>query len=412
MSVQIENGFAIAQASKIIHPKASSQTQALPKDAIFKNLSKEQCEIVAVYLQQREVAPSEIIIKEGISDDQLFIIEKGEVEVFKSEESSERMYFLAKLGAGECFGELALLDQRERSASVRARVHTKLQTLSKIDFESLAQSHPEIYQQLLKNISSFIARRLRLTNELTTATLDEALDDAKKFTGMAIVMAYIVTAFAFFILFTGLLRPLMTSLGAIFAILAPLLIAFAGVAMLTLWKSGYPMWMFGFTMKNWKKHLEESLWWTFIFMAILVAVKWMFVNIIPSLNGYPIFFSSNQPGLSNITPPAQAWLLTIVYALLVPLQEIIVRGSLQSPFMDLLQRSRFRNAIAIAASTMMLAAMNINISISFALATIIIGIFLGCLYARQKSLVGVIFSHILISIWSFGFLRLYEIFYV
>jgi HEAT repeat protein len=96
-------------------------------------------------------APGEAIIHEGEPGDTLYAVLHGSVRV----ERGGRL--LARLGPGECFGELAIIDQEPRSATVIAEEGTTLLAIAQEDFHELLADHPDLATSVLRVIS----RRLR-----------------------------------------------------------------------------------------------------------------------------------------------------------------------------------------------------------------------------------------------------------
>jgi len=84
----------------------------------------------------------EEVFHQGDIGDALYIIIKGQVEVVIEENGSERI--VCQMGPGEFFGELALLQHRPRTASVRCTQPTTLLALPKADFQALAMSLPQL----------------------------------------------------------------------------------------------------------------------------------------------------------------------------------------------------------------------------------------------------------------------------
>ncbi|NGX51203.1 MAG: hypothetical protein K1060chlam2_01064, partial [Chlamydiae bacterium] len=84
----------------------------------------------------------EEVFREGDMGDYLYIIVNGEVEVFTTENDEERV--MGRLGKGEYFGEMALLNQRSRSATVRCSAPVDLLALKKSDFGVLISSFDEL----------------------------------------------------------------------------------------------------------------------------------------------------------------------------------------------------------------------------------------------------------------------------
>jgi CRP-like cAMP-binding protein len=382
-----------------VHDRSGSLTL----EALFKNMSQAERQIAYSYFQEEKISSAAVIINEGEIAEKLYIIEEGEVEVYKSAIAHQREHHLALLKKGECFGEFSLLDESQRSASVRTKTDTSLHTLTKQNFNLLAVKHPPIYMHLLKNLAGSVTQRMRHINEVSVASLEKALWHAKQRVGMGVFMSYSLTCMALFILLVGLMHHLVEKTVESVMLTGPILVIVASIMILMMWQSGYSMKVFGFSLRNWKKNLFQSFWWTLIFMVVLIGFKWVLVRTIPALKDEPIFNWRMKDHHLSFWLAFAAWM---GYAVFVPLQEIITRGALQSPLMYFLPRSRYRTIIAIAISTMLFSAMHSYLSIYYSLAVLVPGFFWGALYARQRTLVGVIFSHIVIGVWALEFLNL------
>lgn len=94
----------------------------------------------------------EIIIEEGQSDDTLYVIRAGEVQVVHDGE------VLATLGAGELIGEMALIDNMPRSATVIAATDTILVPISGDHFYALLQKTPVFGTTVMHIISKRLRR--------------------------------------------------------------------------------------------------------------------------------------------------------------------------------------------------------------------------------------------------------------
>lgn len=103
------------------------------------------------------VGPGEVFIEEGAYGDTLFIILKGAVEVTKRE--GEHDVTLATRGPGEFLGEMSLLEQAPRTASVRATEPSELLAIGQEAFRQLLARRPEAAATLLRTVTS----RLRST---------------------------------------------------------------------------------------------------------------------------------------------------------------------------------------------------------------------------------------------------------
>lgn len=115
---------------------------SLKNTEIFKALADGDLEKFSNKLKERVYPPNTAIVREGSSGDAMFIIKSGKVEVRRKEQTLGIDLAIATLGGGACFGEMALLTGKPRSATVMAVMPTEVFVLEKRDFDSLLMSHP------------------------------------------------------------------------------------------------------------------------------------------------------------------------------------------------------------------------------------------------------------------------------
>ncbi len=122
------------------------------------------------------------VIIEGQTGETMYIIEEGSVEISKTlvfrrgqEESKDRDKILTRLSADDhaIFGEVALLENSKRTATVVALTDCLLLEIAKPDFLRLAEENPRIGYKITRNIAQLLCTRLRKADEdtikLTTA---------------------------------------------------------------------------------------------------------------------------------------------------------------------------------------------------------------------------------------------------
>ena len=129
------------------------------------NLSPSEVQAIIPLLKALSVEPGTTLCQEGAPGDAMFIIVDGEADIYKGPQ------LMAQLGAGEMFGEMALLTGEERSASVVARTPMRLYELDKSDFDGMLTRSPH----LASGLSRILARRLRETTQ-STAKAQETSD--------------------------------------------------------------------------------------------------------------------------------------------------------------------------------------------------------------------------------------------
>lgn len=94
--------------------------------------------------------PGQTIIRQGDIGDCIYFIQSGEVEVVRDE--SGREVPVARLSAGQYFGEMALLSSQPRNATVRALTTVKLSVLGKGNFLSMLRALPTTQKDVLKTV--------------------------------------------------------------------------------------------------------------------------------------------------------------------------------------------------------------------------------------------------------------------
>ena len=131
----------------------------LATSSLFKPLSPEERRQILGSFTMEEIPMGAMVLQEGSPGDSLYIIKKGEVEVFTLAPQGETLT-LARLKEGDFFGEISLLTAKPRTASVKALQPAELLRLDKKDFDPITVSHPEIKKILEESL------QLRVANEL------------------------------------------------------------------------------------------------------------------------------------------------------------------------------------------------------------------------------------------------------
>jgi HEAT repeat protein len=125
---------------------------------VFAGLEGEELAALADIALEKDSSPGEVFFEEGQLAHHLYIIVSGKVEIFRRVGSSERP--LAVLGPRECFGEMAILDDEPRSASIRALEPTVVLKIDRESFREFIQERPQIAFAIFKILSG----RLRSKN--------------------------------------------------------------------------------------------------------------------------------------------------------------------------------------------------------------------------------------------------------
>lgn len=130
---------------------------------IFVGLTETELQRLAVLFTSQTVGSGAMIIEEKTKGRSMYIIADGSVEVFITGSEGERV--LVVLGKDQVFGEMALIDQGYRSASVRASSGgCKLYVMDRKQFMELIESNTRIGYIVMRNLASDLAFKLRHHN--------------------------------------------------------------------------------------------------------------------------------------------------------------------------------------------------------------------------------------------------------
>jgi serine/threonine protein phosphatase PrpC len=139
--------------------EVEARMDVLRRIPLFRHLKyKELIQLLSI-VKSRRVAGGEKIVEEGAVGDELYVILRGKAEVVKGDVS------VAQLGPGSHFGEMALIDNAPRSATVAAAEDTTLMVIDRQNFFALMRKDALLAVKLLWAFLQVLSERLRLTNE-------------------------------------------------------------------------------------------------------------------------------------------------------------------------------------------------------------------------------------------------------
>lgn len=148
----------------------------LKETALFKDLTVEQIRNLLSISKKVLFSENDIIIKEGEVGDTMHIMLEGTVEVAKSLiiegmdnkiTGKDKVFTKLNVGQHAVFGEITLLEECRRTATVRAVTDCVLYEIKKDDFLRLAGEDYELGYRVLLNLSRIVSSRLRKADEDT-----------------------------------------------------------------------------------------------------------------------------------------------------------------------------------------------------------------------------------------------------
>ncbi len=132
---------------------------------MFDQIKSDDLKILARSMNFMDFQPREVIFNEGDKGDFVCFVTRGALDVVKKNEKGKDVV-IATLGKGRSIGEMSIIDDFPRSATVRAKTQSTLLILTRKRFEEMLEQHPQIGVKLLKGIAKFMSMNMRKTSSL------------------------------------------------------------------------------------------------------------------------------------------------------------------------------------------------------------------------------------------------------
>jgi len=145
--------------------------QLLKGVRLFEHIPEKQLAALGEFLEPREHADGAVIFEEGSRGDSLYFVTGGRVRISKRVSAGE-LKDLAILGPGDCFGEMALIEEVSRSAQAAACGDVKLLRLHRDDLNRWLKSHPAPAADFFSHLVQTLSWRLRRTSSELTLIYD------------------------------------------------------------------------------------------------------------------------------------------------------------------------------------------------------------------------------------------------
>lgn len=146
----------------------------LKKVPVFSSLTDQEVGFLAPRLVQRRASAGEVIFSEGDSCAGLYIVQSGNVRIFKSS-AGGREQVLAIDGPGSSIAELPVFDGGNYPASAQAVTDCVLVFVSKQDFQALCVQYPQVALKVLKVVGGRLRRLVGIIEELSFTTVRHRL---------------------------------------------------------------------------------------------------------------------------------------------------------------------------------------------------------------------------------------------
>ena len=135
------------------------------RETFLSDLSENDRKIIFDQCTRRSVRPRTVIVSQGSSGRDMFIVVSGSLKVSVLSAEGKEISFVV-LRQGDYFGELSMIDGRRRSATVTAIQNSELLVLGHAEYQRLLREHPHTATKFLTRMLLTLANRIRATDEL------------------------------------------------------------------------------------------------------------------------------------------------------------------------------------------------------------------------------------------------------
>lgn len=151
--------------------EGARRLELLRNSALAVELTGDQCAILADVISLRDLKDGEVLVKQGASDNHLYVIVSGALAVARQTEANGQWINLNLLTKGDLAGELGFMDGRPHYAALRATGPTQVLSLEREKLESLLEREPVIVYRVMRaifRVVHVILNRMAMqTSELT-----------------------------------------------------------------------------------------------------------------------------------------------------------------------------------------------------------------------------------------------------
>lgn len=134
---------------------------------LFSDLADEMLDKVAELCYTQNYPANATIVERHTSPESFFLIQEGTVNIFTAPETEAQNSTNAAvitLGKGQSFGEMSLIDQGARSATVKSATDTRLLAINCQQFRALCDADTNLGYQVMRNIAADLSFKLRHRN--------------------------------------------------------------------------------------------------------------------------------------------------------------------------------------------------------------------------------------------------------
>jgi CRP-like cAMP-binding protein len=132
---------------------------------LFRDIPSQDLAVLAQSMRERSLKKGHVLFREGDAGNEMFLVRSGTVIISKLV-TGRVDQVLARVGSGEFFGEMSLIDGAPRSATIQADTDVVLLVLDRHELQRLVEVNPRAAAEFFRALVQVLFERLRATGEL------------------------------------------------------------------------------------------------------------------------------------------------------------------------------------------------------------------------------------------------------
>lgn len=132
-----------------------ANTKLIFDSILGEDLTIEECEVLSDIVKHKELAKEETLFEPGTKDGMLYILIAGKLDILKDLGGVDGSIHVATAKEGSIIGELSFIDDEPHSMRVMSRKESSVLFLSREDFETKINSHPQVVYNVMRSIMRY-----------------------------------------------------------------------------------------------------------------------------------------------------------------------------------------------------------------------------------------------------------------
>ena len=367
---------------------------AAPKFDVFQNLPDETVDNLFSTLPPRSYAAGEVLLRENQANNRVFLIESGELDVWKGEPQTPGGVKLVTLKSGSCFGEMSAINGAAATANIVAASPATVRTMGLDDLPA----DSAVQKQVTLNLARMLVDRLSNATTSLKSKHESEMAALKVVASASSFLTRILTALTFYMFAMPLILLIQPLLPSDSLISFFFILTFLWLVLDFMKRSQIKQESFYMVLQGWPKQVMTGLIWALPFMGGFLAVKiWL-------AHEHPDTISVFEPmrALSaQTTPNYFMWAgFALTYAALSFAQEFIrcaIQGTLDMIAIPPTNSSHWKSILV---SDLVFASIHMHLGSTFAFLGFVAGLVFGYMFWRAKSYLAVATAHSAFGVWA------------